>query len=61
MESNAHRRPVPKVPEPIEFDPFEMDWPWPGMLPEPEAAASEAPVEPERTEAPIRAFRSDQD
>ena len=43
----SHRRPVPKVPEPIEFDPFEMDWPWPGMLPtEPEAKAEQPAPEP---------------
>ena len=35
MEPELNRR-VPKVPDPIEYDPFEMDWPWPGMLPEPE-------------------------
>lgn len=62
MEPNSHRRPVPKVPEPIEYDPFEMDWPWPGMLPaEPEAAAPEAPVEPDRADLTLRALRSDQD
>jgi len=42
MEPAPNRR-APKVPEPIEFDPFEMDWPWPGMLSEPEP-----PVEPSR-------------
>ena len=36
MDQSAHRRPKPKVPdpiEPIEDDPFEMDWPWPCILP----------------------------
>ncbi len=33
------------MPEPIEYDPFELDWPWPGMVSEPEP-----PVEPARTE-----------
>ena len=62
MEPSPHRRPVPKVPEPIEYDPFEMDWPWPGMLPaEPEAAAPEPPAEPERAEPTQPAFRSDQE
>ena len=44
MDHSPHRRPKPKVPEPIEDDPFEMDWPWPGMLP-PDAEAS-IPAEP---------------
>ena len=47
----SHRRPVPQVPEPIEFDPFEMDWPWPGALPaEPEARAAEPAPEPQAPE-----------
>jgi hypothetical protein len=41
------------VPEPIEYDPFEMDWPWPGMLPaEPEARASTPAPEPSATPEP---------
>ena len=42
MDPSPHRRPKPKVPEPIEDDPFEMDWPWPGMLP-PETEAHRTP------------------
>ncbi len=47
MDHSAHRRPKPKVPEPIEDDPFEMDWPWPGMLP-PENEVKRPPA-PERS------------
>jgi hypothetical protein len=35
------------VPEPIEYDPFEMDWPWPGMVSEPEASAPAPDPQPE--------------
>ena len=48
MDNSAHRRPQPKVPEPIEDDPFEMDWPWPCQLPQAEAP-SEPRVVPERS------------
>lgn len=51
MDDSAHRRPKPKVPdpiEPIEDDPFEMDWPWPNNLPR--QTDAKAPVEPSRHE-----------
>jgi hypothetical protein len=60
MESSHHRRPVPQVPEPIEYDPFEMDWPWPGMLPSEPEAAVELPPAPDRSEMPVRALGSEQ-
>ena len=39
------------TPEPFEYDPFEMDWPWPGMhTPEAEPAATTPPAA--KTDAP---------
>lgn len=45
-----NQRPVPRVPEPIDYDPFEMDWPWPMA-----DARREVPAEPSRSELPVNA------
>ena len=31
MPDSTHGSDQPVTPDGIEFDPFEMDWPWPGM------------------------------
>ena len=49
-----NQRRVPRVPEPIDYDPFEMDWPWPGMM-----DAEDPPVEPSRSELPGNAQPSE--
>ena len=63
MNDSAHRRPKPKVPEPlepIEEDPFEMDWPWPcNLQPQNEASPPTRPSledveeEPAEEAAPV--------
>lgn len=58
---DSHRRPIPQVPEPIEFDPFEMDWPWPGMQQaDPEAAAPDPAAEAPDEQA-VRVTRPEED
>ena len=59
MDHSAHRRPKPKVPdpiEPIEDDPFEMDWPWPCNLP----PQNEAPKPAETPHDHVEAEKSDE-